>query len=76
MNWFNFLRKRRPPPTYPEVHHDEAAIAAIDRAQESLDKATIHLAEIQARRARLDKVRRENHFAPAIHEAFKRRKSE
>lgn len=74
MSWTKHFHKPKPPPEEETPRHDQAALDAISRAEDSLEEGEAHLEEITARRKRLETVRHVNHFAPAINEAFKRRR--
>lgn len=64
-------KKTRPEPTTPPHLESTEAEAAIEKSKAAETEGRVDLDEIRARRSRLDRIRRENHFAPAIYDAFK-----
>jgi hypothetical protein len=69
---WNWLCDRPPPAaTPPNLNRKPEVQAAIAKSEKAITEGHADLVEIRKRNERLDRIRRENHFAPKIFDAFK-----
>ena len=54
-----------------DAKRDPAALDAISRGEKTIAESVVQLKELHERRVRLEIMRRQNHLAPAILEAFR-----